>query len=266
MSTRPGTFEADVLRRERLSDHLIRLVLGGPGLADFRSTGVPDEWVGLVVPGQFQSRYYTVRSYDGAELVLDVVVHEEGLVTAWAQTDCIGDTVGITEPKGSFALPDDAEWVVLVGDLTALPAMARIAETDLGGRPLRIWAEVPEEVPGYFGELESTGALTWLEAPEHDSRLAAFVQSLEWPAGPGYFWMAGESAQMRDIRRHVRRELKWDNRHHDLMGYWSGSRGRRARSVDPGPIYARGKAAGKTDEEIWAEYDAARDGSAGEAP
>ena len=53
-----------------------------------------------------------------------------------------GDTVVVTEPKGSFALPDDAEWLMLVGDLTAMPAMARIAETvDL---PTRIWAQVPD--------------------------------------------------------------------------------------------------------------------------
>ena len=64
MSTRARQYDAQVLRREQLSPHLVRLTLGGPGTAPSfeRSTGVPDEWVGLVVPGQFQSRYYTVRS------------------------------------------------------------------------------------------------------------------------------------------------------------------------------------------------------------
>ena len=112
-----------MLRREPLSEHLVRLVLGDvTGLDAFASTGVLDEWVGLVVPGQFQSRYYTVRSWDGVELVLDVVVHEEGLVTEWASRDCVGDAVTISEPKGSFAMPDDAGWLLLVGDLTAMPA------------------------------------------------------------------------------------------------------------------------------------------------
>ena len=60
MSTRAAQFQATVRRREPLADHLVRLVLGG--LDGFESSGVPDEWVGLVVPGQFQSRYYTVRS------------------------------------------------------------------------------------------------------------------------------------------------------------------------------------------------------------
>ena len=129
MSTRAQQYDAQVLRREQLSDHLVRLVLGGPGLAGFASTGIPDEWVGLVVPSQFQSRYYTVRSWTGSELTLDIVVHDVGLVTEWAARDVVGDTVTITEPKGSFAMPADAGWLILVGDLTALPAMARIAES-----------------------------------------------------------------------------------------------------------------------------------------
>ena len=43
MSTRAAQFSATVLRRESISDHLVRLVLGG--LDSFVSTGVPDEWV-----------------------------------------------------------------------------------------------------------------------------------------------------------------------------------------------------------------------------
>ena len=143
MSTRARQYDAEVLRRTQVSAHLVRLVLGGPGLAGFESTGIPDEWVGLVVPGQFQSRYYTVRSWANGELTLDVVIHDVGLVTEWASRDCVGDTVTISEPKGSYDPPADAGWLMLVGDLTALPAMARIVETtDL---PTHVRAEVPDD-------------------------------------------------------------------------------------------------------------------------
>lgn len=229
----------------------MRIVLGGPGLSGFTSTGMPDEWVALVVPGQFQSRYYTVRSFAGGELVLDIVVHDQGLVTEWAQGDCVGDRVSVSEPKGSFVLPAAATWVVLVGDLTGLPAIARIREE--ASLPVQSWVESADgPIEGYC-----PGA-SWLPAPAEGSGLAGFVAGLAWPEGEGYFWMAGESAQMRDIRRFVRRELGWGSHQHDLMGYWSSSRGRRTRSVDPGPIHARGKAMGKSDAEIWADYDAAR--------
>ncbi len=261
MSTRARRLDAYVLRCDALSPHLLRLTLAGDGLAGWESTGIPDEWVGLIVPGQFQSRYYTVRSWDGRELVLDVVVHEVGLVTEWVTRDCVGDGVTVTEPRGSFAMPDDAEWLLLVGDLTAMPAMARIAETTLAGpEPVetRIWAEVPDDLTGY---LPHGPDVTWLEPPgPGQSALAAVVESIDWPPGDGYFWMAGESAQMRAIRKHLMRERRLPSTAYDVMGYWRAGGVRQPRTVDPGPIWRAGKAAGKSDEDIWADYDRARDG------
>lgn len=259
MSTRAEQYVADVLRREQLSPHLVRLTLGGPGLAGFTSTGIPDEWVGLVVPGQFQSRYYTVRSWDGAELVVDVVVHDVGLVTEWARGECVGDQVTITEPKGSFAMPGGpggCGWLLLVGDLTALPAMARIAETHAPAVPTRIWAEVPDlaELAGY---LPASADVTWLPLDPAGSRLAAVVEEIDWPEGDGYFWMAGESAQMRAIRKYLMRERRLPATAYDVMGYWRAVVARQPRPVDPGPIWRAGKAAGKSDDEIWADYDRA---------
>src|SRR6187549_2502465 len=148
MSSRAGAPKpARVLERRVLSDHLVRLRLG---LTGWTTSGVPDEWVALTVPGQFQTRYYTVRSLRDGLLTIDVVVHEQGLVTEWAQTGCVGERVGLSAPKGSFALPADAEWMVLAGDLTALPAMARIAE-QVEGLPVEIHAEVPDgPMPDYL--------------------------------------------------------------------------------------------------------------------
>jgi NADPH-dependent ferric siderophore reductase len=258
MSTRAAQFSARVVSREPLTDHLVRLVLDG--LDGFASTGVPDEWVGLVVPGQFQSRYYTVRSWDGRELVLDIVVHDVGLVTEWATRDCVGDTVTITEPKASFAPPTDAAWLLLAGDLTAMPAMARILEShpDL---PSYVLAEVPDDLAGY---LPAHAEVTWLEPPAPgQSALAQVVEGIDWPEGDGYFWMAGESAQMRAIRKHLMREIGLPTSHYDVMGYWRATLGRQPRAVDPGPVWRAGKAAGKSDEQIWADYDAAREATDG---
>jgi NADPH-dependent ferric siderophore reductase len=256
VSTRASQHVATVRHREQLSPHLVRLTLDG--LADFASTGVPDEWVGLVVPGQFQSRYYTVRSFAAGELVLDVVIHDVGLVTEWAAREgCVGDQVVVTDPKGSFSLTPQHAWLLLVGDLTAVPAMARIAESTQV--PTRIWVETPDELTGYL-PLDRPGVeVTWSRPPQPGtSALAAVVEQIDWPAGHGYFWMAGESAQMRAIRKHLMRERRLPSDDYDVMGYWRGGARRQPRAVDPGPIWRAGKAAGKTDEQIWADYDAAR--------
>jgi NADPH-dependent ferric siderophore reductase len=262
MTARAARFTATVVAREQLSEHLVRVVLGGAGLAGFTSTGIPDEWVGLVVPGQFQSRYYTVRSWRDGLLTLDVMVHDVGLVTEWVARDCVGDEVVVTEPKGAFVLPADATWLVLVGDLTALPAIARISEWHLargGERTLAIHAEVPEDLSAYL-PAEVLASTTWLSPPEPGhSALADVVRELDLPPGSGYFWMGGESAQMRAIRTHLMRERGLPAASYHVMGYWRSVLRRQPRSVDPGPIWRAGKAAGKSDEQIWADYDAARD-------
>jgi NADPH-dependent ferric siderophore reductase len=253
VSTRAERYLAQVHTRQQLSDHLVRLTLGGEGVGWFPSTGLPDEWVGLIVPGQFQSRYYTVRHWSGTELTIDVVLHEMGLVTEWASRDCVGETVTITEPRGSFAPPDDSTWLILVGDLTALPAMARIAETT--ALPTRIWAEVPDAMGDY---LPASAHVTWLETPAQGSRLSEVVEAMDWPEDVGYFWMAGESAQMRAIRKQLMRERRGTA--YDVMGYWRRAAQRQPRAVDPEPIWRAGKAAGRSDEEIWAAYDQALEG------
>ncbi len=98
-----------------------------------------------------------------------------------------------------------------------------------------------DALPGY---LPDSADVTWLEAPSATSRLAEVVESIDWPAGDGYFWMAGESAQMRAIRKYLMRERKLPTTAYDVMGYWRASAGRQPRAVDPGPIWRAGKAAG----------------------
>lgn len=232
----------------QISDHLVRLRLHAP---DFVSTGICDEWVGLIVPGQFQSRYYTVREWAEDWLEIEVVVHEHGLVTEWAVGDVIGDELTVTEPKGSFDPPTDAEWFILVGDLTAMPAIARIcAETDL---PTQVWAEVPDDLSGY---LPDRARVIWSAPPSLGaSRLAEVTESITWPDGDGYFWMAGESGQMRAIRKHLMQVRRLPSSAYDVMGYWRAGAVRQPRSVDPGPIWREGKRAGLSDDQIWQAYD-----------
>ena len=250
MSTRAGTRTACVRSREQLSAHLVRLVLDLDG---FESTGIADEWIGLVVPGQFQSRYYTVRSFDVASITIDIVVHAHGLVTEWAADDIVGQMVTISDAKGSYAAPADASWIILAGDLTAFPAMARIAESaDL---PVQIWAEAPEIPARYFPD---SAEVTHVPQAEH-SRLSAVVERICWPEEQGYFWMAGESAQMRSIRKFLMHDRAMPTSAYDVMGYWRQVKERQPRAVDPGPIWREGKRQGLADDQIWDTYDKQRE-------
>nr|WP_279536414.1 siderophore-interacting protein [Nocardioides ochotonae] len=163
-------------------------------------------------------------------------------------------------------MPSDAGWLLLVGDLTAMPAMARIAESV--EVPTRIWAEVPAGAPAELADYLPAGPeVTWLEQPgDGQSALAAVVEGIDWPEGEGYFWMAGESAQMRAIRKHLMRERQLPSTAYDVMGYWRGVARRQPRAVDPGPVWRAGRAAGKNEQQIWADYDAQQDAADRDLP
>ena len=81
------------LRREQLSPHLVRLTLGGPTAWPASSRPAsPTSGSGWSCPGSSRAATTRCARWDGGELVLDVVVHEVGLVTEWAARDCVGDT------------------------------------------------------------------------------------------------------------------------------------------------------------------------------
>ena len=249
----PSLFRAAVRGTARLSPHLVRVVLGPAGpagpadrvldLTAFTSTGVGDERLVLVlpVPGRRHTpapgadlgwdhlpadqrpvqRSYTVRSFDAASttLVVDVVVHDGGPGSAWALRAEPGDVVLATAPMGWYAPPPAARWQLLVADLTALPALARIVETS--PLPSHALVEVPE--PADRLPLPAAASTRWLCGTGNGlgpSGLLRAVRELELPAGPGYVWCAGEAAETRALRRHLRHDRGLTTREYLVLGYW----------------------------------------------
>ena len=77
------------------------------------------------------------------------------------------------------------------------------------------------------------------------SALAEVVAGLDWPTDPGYFWMAGESAQMRQIRTYLKRDRGLPNSAYDVMGYWRGVAEAATARCRPGADLARGQGGGQ---------------------
>jgi NADPH-dependent ferric siderophore reductase len=242
-------FEAEVVRTSLLTPAMRRVVLGGPGLADFTSSGHPDEWLRLFVPAEGvgvggpdpSDRWYSVRRWDAEaqELTVDIVVHDHGAATRWAEQAGSGDRITISAPAGRFDPLPDTEWVLVVADQTALPAASRILE-ELA-EPIRAYAilEAPDAESVLPIEAGPDVEITWLFQPTPSalrSPLAAATRAFPMPDGPGYIWMAGEASCSREIRRYVRHELGWKPARYDIVGYWrpvaerllSGSRWRSA--------------------------------------
>ncbi|GAA2581327.1 siderophore-interacting protein [Actinomadura fulvescens] len=238
--------EVEVLRTAPVGAGLIRVTLGGPGLGGFEAHA-PDEHVKLIFPEEDgglrlpepdglmlkwprpspTSREYTVRRYDAAagELDIDVVLHEGGLGSGWAETVEPGTPVHVAGPPGGVIVPHAYDRYLLAGDLTALPAIARWLE-ELP-RTAAGWAFV--EVAGAAEEIELPAPedveVRWLHRggrpPGTAGLLERAVRTVRVPEGERlYAWLAGEAGELKPLRRWVRDELRLGRNDHDITGYW----------------------------------------------
>ncbi|MTE12927.1 siderophore-interacting protein [Nocardia aurantiaca] len=213
----------------RLTDRLIRVRLGGPGFASFQPNDRTDAYVKLVFPGADGdvTRTYTVREVDRAaqEIAIDFVYHgEEGIAGPWAAAARPGDSIDLMGPGGAYAPRPDADWHLLAGDESALPAIAAAC----AALPADAVGQVFAEVAGSADELAFTHPegveLTWIHraAAEPGERLAAAVRSAPWRDGQVQVFIHGEAgAVMHDLRPYIRKErgvpAEWAS---SISGYW----------------------------------------------
>ena len=205
-----------------LSASYLRLTLTGD-LAGFISLGF-DDHIKLFLrsaDGDAVMRDFTPRRYDAVanELDIDFALHEAGPASDWARSASIGSTIEIGGPRGSMVIEDSFDWYVLVGDETALPAIARrLAELRRG-----VSTAVVALVDGPADEIDLPTLadlhLTWGHRRAGQS-VESVSRDLPRFAGEGFVWIAGEAAMAAAVRR-----VFVDERHQPrslikAAGYW----------------------------------------------
>jgi NADPH-dependent ferric siderophore reductase len=222
---------ADVITTEWLTPSLVRVVLGGGGLDGFTMGDDTDAYINVAIapPGapyaevfspaevreqhakehQPRRRRYTVRSWDPAQqlLTVDFVVHgDDGVAGPWAAGAKAGDVLVFEGPGSGYRPDPNADWHLLVGDESALPAIAASLEAVPWGVPVvvRLVCDGPEhELPlSSPGELD----LQWLHRAGGEGDvdlLADAVRALDFPEGQVHAFVHGEADEIRAIRRHL---------------------------------------------------------------
>ncbi|MEU6542321.1 siderophore-interacting protein [Streptomyces sp. NPDC046859] len=236
---------AQVVRTERLSPHMQRVVLGGEGLADFSADTCTDHYVKILFspedvsyPEPFDlerireelpreqwpvTRTYTVRAWDPEhrELTLDFVIHgDEGLAGPWAMRTQPGETVRFLGPGGAYAPDPEADWHLLAGDESALPAIARSLESLPAGAAAYAFVEVagPEEEQ----KIDSDIDVVWLHRgsrPVGEALLDA-VRSFTFPEGRLHAFVHGEAHFVKELRHLLRVERGVPREALSISGYW----------------------------------------------
>lgn len=222
--------EAEVMAVQHVTPHMKRITVGGAALEGFlRTEGLetPAAWVKVFLPSG-EGRAYTIRhiNREAQTLDLDFVLHHQedsySPASSWAFQAKKGERISLAGPRvGSFALPDDAAWVILAGDVTALPAIQNIAANLPARLRARVYVEIPTQEDQQ--EIRSPAALSvvWLEPRKWPGQaLSQRVLYRPFPLGPGYVWVAGESRIARELRSHYLRERYLERHRVSTEGYW----------------------------------------------
>jgi NADPH-dependent ferric siderophore reductase len=152
--------------------------------------------------GRRVKRRYTIRTArpELGELDLDVLLHGDWAGSTWGATAALGDATSFQGPRGKLQLTS-AAWHLLVGDESALPAIAAICES----LPASEAALAVIEVQDASDELPVPGAeVHWVHrgsgTPGVPDRLLPVVESLAWPPGDGHGYLMGETRTMVALR------------------------------------------------------------------
>ncbi len=239
---------ATVVSIDALTPFMTRIALGGDELEGFEIEA-PASSVRLLLPdaesnelvmvtwtgNQFELpdgsrppiRTFTPRHFDAQrnELTLDIVLHDHGAATDWARRATPGDEVAISGPGRSEELNPDARSHLLVGDESALPAIAQLLEWIPTDRTIE--AHIETRGPDARIELpEHPGAkIVWHDAADGaepgDAMVGALVDTADLADD---IWVAGEAAAVQRLRKHLFDDRGRDRSNVTARGYWKKGR------------------------------------------
>jgi NADPH-dependent ferric siderophore reductase len=252
-----------VLRSEQLSAHWIRVTLGGGEIEKFRPMGFDQWFrlflpiggdAGLDrVPAKANKmfgylkflripdgerpvmRNYSVRAYRaatadaGAEIDVDFVLHGSaadgtaGPASRWAETCRPGEHVLIIDEGLTFNPQRGTDRVLLVGDETALPAIASISASlpsDAAGLAI---IEVPTREDALSFPHPAGLEIVWIVRPHDAAPGSLALETLgrtALPEAPFHAYAAGEQALASGVRKHLVGERGVDKNAVSFCGYW----------------------------------------------
>ena len=244
-------------RTERLSPHMVRVHLGGPGYdafiehADPERLATTDKYVKLMLPKPGTGlqppydldalratmpksdlparRTYTVRAVDPVTrtIAIDFVVHgTDGLAGPWAAAARPGDRIALSGPGGGWAPSTDPEVThVLLGDDSALPAIGAALEAMLpsatGVALVEVAGPADEQPLVHPAGVE----LRWLHrdaaGAEPGTLLLAATRELPRASRPVSVFAHGERAAVKAIRRVLQDDWGLEKADLSLSAYWA---------------------------------------------
>jgi NADPH-dependent ferric siderophore reductase len=237
-----GSKDFDTFVPSKFTDSYVKLVFVAD---DVDVGGLPqpltlDSFAGLPPEKKPSVRTITVRQVDvvARQIALDIVVHgEHGVAGAWAATAQPGQGIYLMGPGGAYTPDPAADWHLLAGDESALPAIA----TALEALPANAIGKAFIEVAGPEDQIPLTAPesvqVNWIYRGGRadlvsDDRAGDFAPLIEavtttlWLPGQVHVFVHGEAqVVMHNLRPYLRNERgiekKWAS---SISGYWRRGR------------------------------------------
>lgn len=210
-----------VSRIRQTGTHLLSITFHGEALADFVSLSF-DDHIKFIFPGatgEEVRRDYTPTGYDKQcrEITLEFALHAEGAATDWARQARVGMPAKIAGPRSSMVIPMEVDWHVLVGDLSALPAMTRRMEELPASAQVKAIIEIGDDGDIRQFATAAQAEVIWVKDKE---ALLAALRALTIPEGTGYAWAAGEAQVMKQVREIFVTEKQLPKEVVKVSAYW----------------------------------------------
>ncbi|MDO5645061.1 MAG: siderophore-interacting protein [Dermabacter sp.] len=238
--------------KQQLSEHLVRLVLGGDGVSDLRYNDHTDRYVKLLIPqpggdllppydmdrlrkenpeSMPSKRTYTVRRWDteANEIWIDFVIHKQpgqtGIASDWADAAWPGDQIAMMGAGGGYSPRDDAPFHLLIGDLAALPAIAAALEAMAPTARGHTFIHVEHAADRLLDLSHPAGVeVTWVVGQRSD--LLEAVRVFDLPAslieeGGVQVFCHAERALTKELRRYLVKDLGIAKRDISISAYWA---------------------------------------------
>lgn len=256
---------AEVVRSVRLSPSYVRLTFSG--LDGLESRGA-DHWCRLFFTREGQDvlalpsrtseigwylqylatpkprrpwvRAYTLRNarpeLGEVDIDFDFVIHGDrdgniGPASRFAFDATPGDRVGFLDQGVGYTPDHPHDWTLLIGDETALPAIAGICRTLPASAQGVAIIEIPTASDRQSFPAPPGIEFSWIardESPDGDSRPGSLalrtLMSADLPEGVVHAHAIGESALATGARRHLVQDREVSKRHVDFVGYWRHGR------------------------------------------
>lgn len=225
--SRPAPRTLTVTASHYVTPHMLRITLGGAEISTF-PVDQESAYIKLIYPQEDNPkglmRTYTIRHQRSDSFDVDFVLHEDaGPASTWAKSAQVGDSILVGGPGPKKLVDNTADWFLLVGDMTALPAVSvNIEQLPANARGYAV-IEVMDERDIQPLVHPPAFSIHWLINPhpgENSQLLVKRIRQLEWLPGRPSVWAACEFSGMRELRRYFKEERQVAREELYLSSYW----------------------------------------------